>query len=368
MKKLTALILALIMIIASLTSCSSTYPEIESTEEESRVVLSFELDGEKYDVKYELYRAFFLTYKSEIDGGDASVWESDKKDEYVEKINKIIIEKCASVYAVIHLAEKCGLSPYSAATDAKIRDYVKYSVDGYSDENVTTEGFGGDYDAYLASLKELYMNYSVQALMFRYAIAYDALMLYYYGDVDEENPTADMVEGAIKVSDEELLEYYNSSDCVRVLLATINAEYFSRERAEELRNNISLKDSPSAVTSYIIGSTGTTEYDAIYGMLIGKNMLDQTLSSELADTAHALTHRETSRVIDYESDGTGYYYILYRTDKTEDYFKECKSDVRYSYVSNVVGEILSSTIDSLAASAEAEALLESLDHKSISMD
>ena len=369
MTKILSLALALVLIVCTLAGCAGNeyYPEIESTEEESAVLLTLSLDGETYEIKYELYRTLFLTYKSEVDGGDATVWQADNKQEYIDEINEIVIEKAAHIYSIIHLAEKCGLAPYSAEVDNKIRDYVKYSVDGYADADVSAVGFEGDYEAYLASLAEVYMNYSVQALMFRYAIAYDALMLYYYGNVDEENPTSDMASGAIAVTDEKLSDYYHSADSARVLLATINATYFSRERAEELRTAIASKSGDGAVSSYIIGSTGTAEYDAIYGMLIGKNTLDDSLSTKLADAAHALAIGETSRVIEYETDSGSYYYVLYRVEKSDEYFNACRSDVRESYVSNVVGEIISSTIATLAASASPKAAMSGIDHSAISM-
>ena len=369
MIKRISLILVSALLVLALAGCAggNYYPEIESSEEEKQVLITLSLDGESYDVRYELYRTLFLTYKSEIDGGNAAVWESADSAEYVKRINALIIERCAHIYSIIHLAEKCGLSPYSAAVDNKIRDYVKYSVDGYAEGDLTASGFGGDYDAYLKSLADVYMNYSVQALMFRYAIAYDSLMLYYYGNVDAENPTADMQSGAIEVSDEKLEAYYASDDSARVLLATINAEYFSKERAEELRTAINSKIGDTAVSHYIIGSTGTSEYDAINGMLLGKNTLDYGLSDELASAAHALSLGETSEVIEYEKDGIPYYYILYRVAKTDEYFDTCKADVRESYVSNVVGSIISATAGSLEESATLTDAMGALDHSKISM-
>ena len=63
MKKLISLILALAAILSLISCGTSEYPSVDSTEEELRVIMTYSLDSEKYEVKYELYRAFFLCGK-----------------------------------------------------------------------------------------------------------------------------------------------------------------------------------------------------------------------------------------------------------------------------------------------------------------
>ena len=63
MKKL----LALLLIAATLlfTACSGgKYKEQKSTDEEATIVMTMKIDGKEYGVRYELYRALFLNYKS----------------------------------------------------------------------------------------------------------------------------------------------------------------------------------------------------------------------------------------------------------------------------------------------------------------
>ena len=132
LKKIVCIILAIACMIP-FASCKKEefYPEIPSTEEESRVVFSFKLDDEVYEVKYELYRTLFLTYKKDVDGGDNSVWTSEDKNSYVNRIDAKIIDAAANIFTVLHLAKKAGYDPFSKEVDTTIREYVKHSVDGY---------------------------------------------------------------------------------------------------------------------------------------------------------------------------------------------------------------------------------------------
>ena len=109
MKKIISLLI-IISALLSLVSCGAKYPPVESTQQEATVLFTLTADGVSYDVKYELYRALFLAHKGEVDGGDESVWSGELRDEYVEKINEIIIPKIADIYATIRLAEKIGVN------------------------------------------------------------------------------------------------------------------------------------------------------------------------------------------------------------------------------------------------------------------
>ena len=83
MKKFTALLI-IVTLLLSLISCGDEeYPPVQSSELEKQVVMTVEYDGEKYDVKYELYRALFLNLRESVDGGDSSVWSGENKAEYI---------------------------------------------------------------------------------------------------------------------------------------------------------------------------------------------------------------------------------------------------------------------------------------------
>ena len=60
LKKLICALLTVAMLLA-LISCGD-YEPVPSTADEARTVMTFRIEGEKYELKYELYRCLFLTY------------------------------------------------------------------------------------------------------------------------------------------------------------------------------------------------------------------------------------------------------------------------------------------------------------------
>ena len=246
MKKTVSLILLACLII-SLFSCGPTYEPVESTEEEARVVMNLTFDGELYEVRYELYRALFLTYKSEVDGGDASVWSGDDADEYIERINGLIISRAAQIFAALHEAEKIGFDPYSREVENKITEYVRVSVEGGSFGEKLIEG-EGSYEEYLEALREMYLNYSVQTLIIRYWLAVAALEEYFLGkedDVFEEG-------GEYAFDEEDVLEYYFGDECASYMQIFLYSHAYDTTRVEEIRNSVASQSTKKAVAEYMI--------------------------------------------------------------------------------------------------------------------
>ena len=174
MKKILAILL-MISTILMLPSCKKgEYEPQESTEEESRVVMTLSIDGNDYEVKYELYRALFLNYKSEVDGGDSGVWSGEKKEEYVAKIDSIILDRITEIYAAFAICKRINFDVYSKDVEKKIQENIRISVEGGTYGSATIQGYDS-YEDYLAALKKANLNYSVQVLLFRYAIAVDAI-------------------------------------------------------------------------------------------------------------------------------------------------------------------------------------------------
>ena len=149
MKKITALLLLLVTVI-SLAACGQKYEPVPSTEDELRVVMTLKIDEVLYDVKYELYRALFLANRDTVDGGDRSVWSGESRNEYIAKINEIILDRASDIYGAIHAAKKLGLNVYSSEADGIIEEYIRINVEGNGD-SVTGHG---SYDAYLEALKK----------------------------------------------------------------------------------------------------------------------------------------------------------------------------------------------------------------------
>ena len=70
MKKIISLILALTLATFAFASCSGYYEPVASTDKEKTTVLKLTFGEEIYEIKYEFYRALFLTLKNDVDLGD----------------------------------------------------------------------------------------------------------------------------------------------------------------------------------------------------------------------------------------------------------------------------------------------------------
>lgn len=364
-------LIALLLIITSLFalfSCGKEdkYPPIESTDEEKKTVMTLSIDEEKYQIPYELYRAFFLQLKKSVDGGDESVWTSENKAEFIEKIDSMIISRIGEIYAVFHLAAKAGIDPYSESINTRVREYIIEGVEGGGEGNVIFNGFNGDYEAYLASLKALYLNYSVQDLLIRYTITLSELTLYYAGNPDDNDPKKE--HGALKYTSEDVKSFYDSEESVRVIRAYFSKDAFTEKRVGEIRDSIAAKESHNDVANYIIQYSLTSGEDIKNGEIIGKYSLDDRYYGDITEAAFALGIGETSEVITLLTENEEGYAVIYRTDKNDEHFEKCYSSISMVYAENEIGKLLFNAQNALIESAEYKDVLKSLDRASISMD
>ncbi len=358
MKKIICLILMLAFVL-SLASCGGEkyYEPVESTDEESRVVMTIEYEDKSYEIKYELYRALFLTLKSEVDGGDSSVWTGDAKDEYIERIDALINDRIAEIYSAFHIADKIGVDVFSKSYEKQIKKYIKASVDGGYAGASKLEGYGGDYSKYLDSLKEKNLNYSVSVLMIRYSLALSAINDYYAGSQDNSNI------GNIQYTKEDIEEFYRSYDCVRVFRLLLPFENYSKERAEEIRNDIAEKNGDEEVFLEMIKYT--LGYDLEF--LIARHSLNKNYYGEMTDAAFALENFTTSDVIELKAGTENGYVIIYRSIKSDDYFGDCYDEVAYTYVQNEIGKILDEAAEAIGDAIVNDTYLNELDRSEISM-
>ncbi len=366
MKKTIALLLCLITLF-SLVSCGDKdYPAVESTDEEKRVVMTISVGKNKYDIRYELYRALFLNIKDSIDGGDPSVWTGDEKDKYIKIADELVAQRAAEIYSAFKVAEDIGIDVYSKDFEKDIQKYIKVSVEGGNAGTTTLLGFGGDYSKYLASLKEMNLNYSVSVLLIRYSLALNAINAYYAGDIDNGQLGAVGI-GALKYTEEDILAFYESSECVRVLRAFLPKDYISATRAEEIRDTVATKNGEDEVGNYMISVT-LEAADLKNGLLIAKHNLNRSYYGEMTDAAFALSSFETSEVIEINTGTDSGYVILYRTVKSDEYFENCLEDIINAYVQNEIGKILDMAAEEFFKAVAATEYLEGLDRSSISMD
>lgn len=364
-KKILALLLALATILSLFACAEDKYPPVESTEEEAKVVLTLKVEDKEYEIKYELYRALFLNNRSRVDGGDDSVWSSADKQKYIDEINKIIVTDLSEIYAVLHLAKEIGFDPYSSMADERVKEYIIGAVEG--DENQLGHG---SYDKYLESLKKNNLNYSAATLMLRYAMAEEAIFKYYRGEVDA---IKGQLDGEFEYTKEEVESYYYSDNCRRILQAYFQTDVKTPKEIADYRAHLSTINDELSLASYIIGSTMATESDLIRdgkvsGIMIGKTELYANEYADYANTIFSLEAGELSEAILVENSSADGYYIIYALEKSSDHFESAYSDIRNSYLDNVLGGVLKNISKALADSVSYTEGYYSINHSSVSMD
>lgn len=379
MKKIIAflLLIATVLTFAACSSGNKDYPPVESTKEEARTVITLTIDGRTYDVRYELYRAFFLTYKSEVDGGDPSVWTSNEKDVYVEKINDLILNRITEIYSAFAICDRIDFDIYSSSVEKKIKENIRISVEGGTYGSNAVQGFDS-YDDYLSSLKAKNLNYSVQTLLFRYAIAVDAIDTYYIGTATSDDVNYDITMGALKYNKNDVKEFYFSDECVRVLRASFNKgiSYTPLERAQKLKTTLEnaaaqqsdIDKKEDKVRNAIIGTNlYLNDAELQSGYVIGRYNLERGYYADMTDAAFLLAEGEVSDPISIVTDMEDSYYVLYRSYKSEANFEANYESIKYVYLMNYVGEITHGVADELKASASFTEYIKNIDHSKIGM-
>ena len=367
MKKIISIITIISMLalcLCSVTSCKKKYDPVESTEEESRVVMTLTVGEGVYEVRYELYRALFLTYRALVDGGDSSVWSGEGRDEYVAKINGLITDRLAEIYSAFELASRIGYDPYSKEADEEIEEMIRVSVEGGTHGDKEYLGYCGDYDAYLSALKKMYHNYSTSVLMLRYELARTAVLQHYIGDG---------TNGAIQYTEADIEEYYYSDSSARILKTYLNegVSYDTAARAENVRADLvgaAAKGEEAVKAMMIDRGTPTAVGELQRGVLIGRYSLGDEYG-DIAEAAFELDEGEVSEVVYvYTANEGGRYYVIYRAEKTDSFLTEAYSEAVNTFLYDSVGGMLADIADVLEDSAAYTDEYGAIDHSSISMD
>lgn len=362
-------ILSIILIFASLSllfSCSKKYEPVKSTEEESKVILTIGSGNNKYDIKYELYRSFFLNYKSDFEGNDPNAWEGENKAQSISAINDFIMEKIAYIYATLHFAKSLGINPYSSEFEKEISEYVRIGVEG---NNADIVGHGGDYEAYLASLKKMNMNYAVSELLIRYELTLKAISQYYYGVND---PILGVTAGEFEVSDEVVRDYYNSEESVRLIHLYYSDGIKTDEELRQIKSELESLSSSISIGVYIINNSTALESDIfvdgeLSGIMVGKYSLDSNYFSEYTDTAFSMDEGDISDIISTKGANSGSY-IIHKLEKSEDHLDKHFDTVKKSYLDNLIGKSIDEIKEELLEELSFTDAYTEISHGSISMD
>ena len=365
MKKFLSVILIISSLLA-LSACGGYYEPIKSTDEEARVIMTLSFEDKTYEVRYELYRAMFLTYKATVDGGDGGVWSGEGSEEYVARVHELIVERITDIYAALHLCDKIGINLYSNAVEKEIKEYVKTGVEGGIYDGEAVGGYSS-YEEYLEALSKLGLNYSVQELVLRYAIAIDKITAYYAGEAGDEYFDSGLTGGAIEYTREDVEDFYYSYDSVRYMLAFVQSKYSGAyDRALRLREKmLSAEGNDAAVATAIISSSISAGEDVMRGVVIGKYSLDEENYRDMTKAAFETNIGKVSEIVEVTAGKDPGYYILYPVLKSEEHFEECYDEIAAVYVENEIGKLLYDVQTALTESARGTELLDTLDYSKI---
>ena len=349
MKRIVSL-LCLIALCLSLFACGEEdYPPVESTEREAEVLMRFEAGGKTYRVRYELYRAFYLTYRAE--------YPEQMSAEESRMLQGRVLSRIYAMYAAFALCEKYGIDLYSKKMDEKIEDFVRISVEGGYIDSTAIEGYGS-YDEYLKALRALYLNYEVQTLILRYNLAMNAIEEHYreVGGVQEN------------VTRQEVRAFYDQESTRRYLSLYLSADIFTEERATEIRDSIAALSSEGEVGVKMIQYSALAADEILSGQVITPYNLDTVLYADLTKAAVALAPGEASAPIPIYNNQNRGYFILWAAEKSDAHFDESFESISREYLNDKIGRELDALTRELSESIRYTDAYENLDRDAISMN
>lgn len=320
MKMLRSCLILCLAALMALSLCACGYRPVESSEEESMPLFSF--DG-NYQVKYELFRFLFLQKKQAASDGEDSFFEGKDKKALFAEYAKEAEREAAKVYALFSLCDKYGIDPYAEEVEEEITETIKTAIDG----NEAYPGYGSP-QKYLDEIATQFLNDSVYRLYLRYDICerllaaklkkeevitapWDDVLTYYCG---EETVCATWI----------LIPYANLDGYTEGMRRTLyeEARAKSNEDFKKMAAEYALIQSPDELATGLY--FGRHEYDELY--------------SELVETAFSLEVGETSEFF-YSGDGL---YILRRLPKDMTYLNDesNREKLNEGYMLGLFGDML----------------------------
>lgn len=353
-----------VAVAAAVTVClCACSPELDSTEEESRTVMTVD----KWEVPYEMYRyAVMMTLRDRTDvisanaedeavssvtaeGSDKSSAEaepaetedatarisavveglSDKeKAELSDYVNEHSIETIVNIYSLFTAAEEAGIDPFGEMIDSLTDMKMEELRATYKNDR-----------EYLETIKLFFMNNSVYSILTRYELVFDQLYELY------------VKNGEIDTSDEAVISYMNGDDAVRVKQILISFERHSESEALELIEQVSKELSEHTGDD---GHIDAEQFDRLtdsYGedLYMFKNRDGYYISRGYSDKSFetAAFELEIGEMSDIVRTSAGYS-ILLREEKELSYIEDNVSKLK----DTCLGGIYRSMLDEYSANAD----------------
>lgn len=358
---LVAILLILSTVLITL-SCGDPYPPVKSTEEEARTVMTLTHAGETYDVKYELYRAFLIPLRDEMAKGLSDPWSGEAGEARRGALLEAVDARVLEIYTTFALCRELKIDLYDKKTEQAIDEYIRLDIEG----DGSYEGYGS-YDAYLAALKEQYLNYATAELLLRYSLGLEALYTHYIGTYDYISAT--YRDSALTVTDADVDAFYAAEDTARVMLIELPLGVYTDEEitlTHETLSRLLAEEGEAAMTAWLLRHTAIAE-SVTRGEILSPYTLDPLFYGEVTSTALALSEGSLSDPITVRSDELNSVYLIYRMDKPASYLEDNRHTVDETYRYHLVGRELDRVRRSLEDSMTVTDLLRSLDVTAVTM-
>lgn len=296
-------VLAVLLLIPALASCGK-YAKVPSTDEEKQTVMT--VGG--YSVAYDMYRYFYLHYKSGYTDAD---FAADKLAQTEAALREKCISALRGVYATLSLSAEYGIT----AEDSDIAEAVSADVEEMIDSY-------GSRSEYLAALKENNITDSIA----RFFLEADACEDKLYSTLTEGL-------GILPTEDTEILAAIKGDEFVRVILI-----YIQNDDGEDTEEN--RKRAEQALAKAKAGVDFDTligDYSEDYSMTSdGYYFTHGEMLEEIEDAAFALSVGELSPVVETYSG----FYVLKRLDKLSSYITKNYDTLKAQYLSSLFYRML----------------------------
>ena len=296
--RVLACAMALLMLMTLLAGCSDKIKPVESSEQEMRVVGKCD----EYDIYYEELRFVVNTYKMQLEQKyGAGIWDDARTAEkYRGELEELTLENLKANYAIL-----AGCKSLMVNTEDKvIDDYVQEQVENLVNQSEAQGGFGGDFDAYLAWLKE--NGLTDHYLRFVYRVDYLESAMYYA-----------LVDGGIFPYGEqnfsEFLDYvlegvdYARTIHVYIPIEDMNKQQSYYDTALAIADELAACDDDDERYSLMCSHIGSAVNKDLTITEAGYYFTYNEMGEAYEAAAFALDEYETSGVVEY---GGGYYVIM----------------------------------------------------------
>ena len=321
--KILSLCLFLCLLLPVLIACGGEdYPQKASTKEELTAVLSF--DGT--EVPYEMFRAFFLNYKAQVEEDTEGGFQGENAEEAWNKIMPLVLDDLAEIYAIFALCERYGIDPYSDKIDDALAEEIRISIEGGFYGEYRFEGYGS-YDKYLAVLKESGMNDGASRTVLRYHLCEDELL---------KKLTIPM-ESAYEYTEHDVNIFFADESCVHVALLYREAASGgmtaaeNRERAEKGLRLLRESTSDTERLNYAVQYFSNSPDDIRRGAYISPYAFS-FVYRDVINAAYSLEVGEYSDVIGVSAPMQDYYYVVQRLEKYGTDLFDREEDIEQLYL------------------------------------